>query len=259
MIRQGVGTAAPVLAVLLLAAGAAHAQVRLDSGSDWGGVGLLETRNARMRPDGSLEGGVAYRRQRTFWFLNFQPLPFLETSFRFAQRLDGNSGNQDSTDRSFDIKLRLWDESEYLPAFVVGLQDFVGTGIYSGEYIALSKRWDDFDFFFIHYKKTDAAGEDGNFDAKYHALQEFDSKTAELISLGADVLMIGGDHSTPSSMAAHSWHPVPFLIQSNFCRMGHAEGFNEQQALRGTLGTFPAVDVMPLAMAHAGRFEKYGA
>lgn len=146
MIRQGVGTAAPVLAVLLLAAGAAHAQVRLDSGSDWGGVGLLETRNARMRPDGSLEGGVAYRRQRTFWFLNFQPLPFLETSFRFAQRLDGNSGNQDSTDRSFDIKLRLWDESEYLPAFVVGLQDFVGTGIYSGEYIALSKRWDDFDF-----------------------------------------------------------------------------------------------------------------
>lgn len=130
----------------VLLGGGARAEVRLDSGSDWGGVGLLETRNARMRPDGSLEAGIAYRRQRTFWFLNFQPLPFLETTFRFTQRLDGATGNRDSTDRAFDIKLRLLEESEWVPAFVIGLQDFVGTGIYSGEYIALSKRWDDFDF-----------------------------------------------------------------------------------------------------------------
>lgn len=121
------------------------------------------------------------------------------------------------------------------------------------------KHWDEYDYFFVHYKKTDAAGEDGNFEAKVHALHEFDSFLPEIMSLGADVLMIGGDHSTPALMAAHSWHPVPFLLHSNFCREGNAEGFNEQECLKGSLGIFPAKDVMPLAMAHAGRLSKYGA
>jgi hypothetical protein len=121
------------------------------TGSSYGGVGLIETRTARMRPDGALEAGVAYRRQRTFWFINFQALPFLETTFRFTERLDGRTGNRDSTDRSFDVKLRLLEESRYLPDFSIGLQDFVGTGIYSGEYIVASKRyatrdWGAFDF-----------------------------------------------------------------------------------------------------------------
>jgi 2,3-bisphosphoglycerate-independent phosphoglycerate mutase len=120
-------------------------------------------------------------------------------------------------------------------------------------------RWDDFDYFFVHYKKTDAAGEDGNFEAKCHALQEFDSFVPELLALNADVLMIAGDHSTPALMAAHSWHPVPFLLYSQFCREGNAANFNEQECLKGSLGVFPAVDVMPLAMAHASRFQKYGA
>lgn len=137
-------TSAAVGALLLAAP--AVAQERLDSGGNYGGVGLLETRNARMRPDGTLESGIAYRQQRTFWFLNFQALPFLETSFRFAQLLNGRAGSGTTTDRSFDLKLRLLEESEYIPAFVVGLQDFAGTGLYSGEYIALSKRWADFDF-----------------------------------------------------------------------------------------------------------------
>ncbi|MCC7282693.1 MAG: YjbH domain-containing protein [Acetobacteraceae bacterium] len=147
MCRLRVRLLAALLALgALPIAPAARAQDRLDSGANWGGVGLLETRNARMRPDGALEAGLAYRRQRTFWFLNFQALPFLETTFRFTQRLDGRSGNQDSTDRAFDIKLRLLQESEWIPAFAIGLQDFVGTGIYSGEYIVASKRWADFDF-----------------------------------------------------------------------------------------------------------------
>jgi 2,3-bisphosphoglycerate-independent phosphoglycerate mutase len=120
-------------------------------------------------------------------------------------------------------------------------------------------RWDDYDFFFVHYKKTDAAGEDGDFEAKCHALHEFDLYVPELLSLGADVLMIAGDHSTPALMAAHSWHPVPFLLHSHYGREGNAVHFNEQECLKGTLGTFPAVDVMPLAMAHAMRFAKYGA
>lgn len=88
---------------------------------------------------------MAYRRQRTFWFLNFQALPFLETTFRFSQLLDGRAGTGETTDRSFDVKLRLLEESEWLPALAVGLQDFVGTGIYSGEYVVGSKRFGDFD------------------------------------------------------------------------------------------------------------------
>ncbi|MEP7214998.1 MAG: 2,3-bisphosphoglycerate-independent phosphoglycerate mutase [Anaerolineaceae bacterium] len=123
----------------------------------------------------------------------------------------------------------------------------------------IRQNWDNFDYFFVHYKKTDAAGEDGNFEQKCHALEEFDSHVPELLALGADVLMIAGDHSTPALMAAHSWHPVPFLLHSNYCRDGNAQHFNEQECIKGSLGIFPAVDVMPLAMAHAMRFEKYGA
>lgn len=123
----------------------------------------------------------------------------------------------------------------------------------------IRQNWDSYDYFFLHYKKTDAAGEDGNFEAKYHALEEFDAFVPELLGLNADVLMIAGDHSTPALMAAHSWHPVPFLLQSNYCREGNTVHFNEQECVKGSLGIFPAVDVMPLAMAHAMRFAKYGA
>lgn len=123
----------------------------------------------------------------------------------------------------------------------------------------VKERWHQYDYFFIHYKKTDAAGEDGDFDAKVHALHEFDQWLPSLLEMEPDVLMIAGDHSTPALMAAHSWHPVPFMLHSKFCREGYAQNFNEQECLRGSLGTFPAVDVMPLAMAHAGRLQKYGA
>jgi 2,3-bisphosphoglycerate-independent phosphoglycerate mutase len=123
----------------------------------------------------------------------------------------------------------------------------------------IRQRWDDYDYFFVHYKATDAAGEDGDFEAKCHALQDFDAYVPEILGLGADVLMIGGDHSTPALMAAHSWHPVPFIIHSRSCRESNVLHFDEQECSKGNLGTFPAVDVMPLAMAHAGRFTKYGA
>ncbi|MCC6383082.1 MAG: 2,3-bisphosphoglycerate-independent phosphoglycerate mutase [Dehalococcoidia bacterium] len=121
------------------------------------------------------------------------------------------------------------------------------------------RRWQDFDFFFIHYKKTDAAGEDGDFERKAHALEEFDQHVPAILGLGADVLIVAGDHATPALMAAHSWHPVPFLLRSAFCREGNALHFNEQECLKGSLGVFPAIDVMPLAMAHALRLQKYGA
>jgi len=77
--------------------------------------------------------------------------------------------------------------------------------------------------------------------------------------MGPDVLMVAGDHSTPSTLAAHSWHPVPFALHSRWCRRDRTEEFNELACMAGSLGTFPATEVMPLAMAHARRLTKYGA
>ena len=73
------------------------------------------------------------------------------------------------------------------------------------------------------------------------------------------VLMVAGDHSTPAIMAAHSWHPVPFLLRARWARADACDAFNEVALQRGSLGTFPAVEALPLAMAHAGRLKKYGA
>ena len=144
-------------------------------------------------------------------------------------------------------------------AKLAGMEELECPGGLPEQIQTVRDRWDDFDYFFVHYKKTDAAGEDGDFEMKVHALNEFDTFIPDLLGLGADVLMIAGDHSTPALMAAHSWHPVPFLLNSEFCREGNAMHFNEQECLKGSLGRFPAVDVMPLAMAHAGRRAKYGA
>lgn len=144
-------------------------------------------------------------------------------------------------------------------AKLAGMEALACPGGLSEQIDTAHRRWQDFDFFFIHYKKTDAAGEDGDFERKAHALEEFDQHVPALLGLGAEVLMIAGDHSTPALMAAHSWHPVPFLLHSAHCREGNALHFNEQECLKGSLGVFPAVDVMPLAMAHALRLQKYGA
>jgi hypothetical protein len=98
-------------------------------------------RNARFRPDGMLEAGAALRHQRQFWFLSFQALPFLETSFRLTDRLDGTRGWGTTNDRAFDLKLQLWEEGPWRPALAIGLQDAIGTGIFGGEYLVASKRF----------------------------------------------------------------------------------------------------------------------
>lgn len=144
-------------------------------------------------------------------------------------------------------------------AKIAGMTPLACPGGLDEQIRVIKERWNDFDYFFVHYKKTDAAGEDGDFERKCHALTEFDSYVPRFVDLGADVLMIAGDHSTPALMAAHSWHPVPFLLSSRFCREGNAQNFNEQTCLNGSLGVFPAKEVMPLAMAHALRLQKYGA
>jgi 2,3-bisphosphoglycerate-independent phosphoglycerate mutase len=91
------------------------------------------------------------------------------------------------------------------------------------------------------------------------AIEEVDRALPALLELEPDVLMVAGDHSTPAIMAAHSWHPVPFLLRARWTRPDASDGFNEVDLQKGALGTFPACEALPLALAHAGRFAKYGA
>jgi 2,3-bisphosphoglycerate-independent phosphoglycerate mutase len=146
-----------------------------------------------------------------------------------------------------------------------GLAKLVGmtvlpTGMTIQEELAtLQERWLDFDFFFIHYKTTDSRGEDGNYDAKVAALEEVDSIIPGLRDLAPDVLMVAGDHSTPSMLAGHSWHPVPFVLFSQWCRPDRVEAFDENSCRAGGLGVIPATAVLPLALANAQRLTKYGA
>jgi len=144
-------------------------------------------------------------------------------------------------------------------AKLVGMNVLATGSTFDDEIATLRKHWHDFDFFFLHYKAADSAGEDGDFERKMAALEAFDRSLPALQELGADVFMIAGDHSTPALVAGHSWHPVPFLLHAKLSRADDCDAFNERACLRGALGTFPAVEVMPLAMAHAQRFAKYGA
>ena len=145
-------------------------------------------------------------------------------------------------------------------AKLVGM-DVINTGsTFEEEMETLRKSWDKYDFLFLHYKRADTAGEDGDFQAKIRALEEIDGSIDELHGMQADVFMVGGDHSTPAIMAGHSWHPVPFLFHAKtFARHDDADHFNEKACAGGVLGTFPAKDILSLAMAHAGRLAKYGA
>jgi len=123
----------------------------------------------------------------------------------------------------------------------------------------VAERWQDFDFFFLHVKQTDQAGEDGNIDAKAAAIEEVDGQLPRLLALAPDVVAVTGDHSTPAPMAAHSFHPVPLLIAAPIAFVDETTAFDEQQAIRGHLGTFPARELLGLLLAHAGKLEKFGA
>ncbi len=123
----------------------------------------------------------------------------------------------------------------------------------------LRENWGRFDFFFVHYKYTDTAGEDGDFGRKVAKFEEVDAAINSLLELDPDVLMIAGDHSTPATYGAHSWHPVPFMLRSKWNRADECDMFGEVALLKGSLGTFPAKEALALALAHAGRLKKYGA
>jgi 2,3-bisphosphoglycerate-independent phosphoglycerate mutase len=123
----------------------------------------------------------------------------------------------------------------------------------------LRQHWDRYDFFFLHFKYTDAAGEDGDFAAKVKRIEELDAVIPAIRALGPTVLIVTGDHSTPASLKSHSWHPVPTILHSDCCRPDACTTFGESACLQGGLGQFQAQYLMGMAMANAGRLSKFGA
>jgi 2,3-bisphosphoglycerate-independent phosphoglycerate mutase len=117
----------------------------------------------------------------------------------------------------------------------------------------------DHDFFYVHFKKTDAAGEDGNYDAKVMAIEELDSFIPRIEALNPDVLVVTSDHSTPCPLKGHSWHPNPFMIVAASAMPDDVTDLSERSFSRGFLGRFPAIHAMPQMLAHAGKLKKYGA
>lgn len=180
------------------------------------------------------------------------------------------------------ILLRGWAEYPRLPSFPEvykltpaciatypmyrGVARFAGMEVLQvpGETIAaeidvLEQRWNDFDFFFVHFKATDAAGEDGDFARKAALFEEVDAQIPRIEALGPAAFVVTSDHSTPAVHKAHSWHPAPFVLASPNALPDAVEAFSERRLVTGGLGRFPARDAMLLMMAHALKLDKYGA
>jgi len=142
---------------------------------------------------------------------------------------------------------------------VVGMEVLKTGSTFAEELATLRDHWDAYDFFFVHYKDTDKAGEDGDFDAKVDALERLDRAIPEIRALKPDVLIVSGDHATPSILAAHGWQPVPVLVWSRYCGADVVTAFTERACGAGSLGVIPAQHLMPLVMANALRLTKFGA
>jgi 2,3-bisphosphoglycerate-independent phosphoglycerate mutase len=143
-------------------------------------------------------------------------------------------------------------------AKLVGMDVLKTGGTFVDELGTLREQWDAYDFFFVHYKDTDKAGEDGDFDAKVRALERFDAHLPDVRALGPDVLVVTGDHATPSILAAHGWQPVPVVIASAYAGADPVREFSERACAGGTLGILPAQHLMPFALANALRLNKFG-
>jgi beta-hydroxyacyl-ACP dehydratase FabZ len=126
------------------------------------------------------------------------------------------------------------------------------------EFEAAAQAWNDYDFLFIHVKYTDSRGEDGNFDAKKAVIEEVDAALPTLLALKPDVLVVTGDHCTPSQLRAHSGHPVPLLLWAPAtARRDRSTGFGERECARGGLGTIRAADIYMTQIAAARTFTIY--
>ncbi|MBI2468621.1 MAG: 2,3-bisphosphoglycerate-independent phosphoglycerate mutase [Candidatus Rokubacteria bacterium] len=144
-------------------------------------------------------------------------------------------------------------------ARLVGM-DVLKTGAtFAEEVQTLAAHWDAYDFFFLHYKDTDQAGEDGDFPGKVAALERLDAAIPGIEARRPDVLVVTGDHASPAVLQGHSWHPVPVLLLAPYAAPDAVERFTERACAAGSLGTVPAHHLMPLVMANAGRLTKFGA
>ncbi|MBI4686846.1 MAG: 2,3-bisphosphoglycerate-independent phosphoglycerate mutase [Nitrospirae bacterium] len=144
-------------------------------------------------------------------------------------------------------------------AMLVGMDTPAIEGSVEDEIRFLKEKYNEYDFFFLHVKKIDSYGEDGNFNGKVQRIEEFDRLLPEILKLAPDVLIITGDHSTPALMKGHSWHPVPVLLKSSYVLGRLCSGFSERECVKGELGIFPAINLIPMALANAGRLKKFGA
>jgi 2,3-bisphosphoglycerate-independent phosphoglycerate mutase len=192
---------------------------------------------------------------------------------RANQRLQDN-------ERANMVLLRGWSQLPDLPPFgdayrltpgaiaaypmyrglaqTVGMQIISSGSTFTDEVKTIGTALEDHDFLYVHYKAADATGEDGDFDGKVEALEKFDEHIPAILEAKPDVLVIAGDHATPSVLAAHSWHPVPVLIHSQWTGNNGVPHFDEQACSNGTLGRIPAVQLMLLVLAHAGKLNKFG-
>jgi 2,3-bisphosphoglycerate-independent phosphoglycerate mutase len=142
---------------------------------------------------------------------------------------------------------------------LVGMKKIEGPQTIAEQFERYLAEYDNFDFFFIHYKYTDKAGEDGNCAAKKKAIEDFDAALPILLRKKPDVLAITGDHSTPCSAHGHSWHPQPVLLHSALSGSDKLERFTETGANTGSLGVFEAKYLLRLMQANAKMFDKFGA
>jgi 2,3-bisphosphoglycerate-independent phosphoglycerate mutase len=144
-------------------------------------------------------------------------------------------------------------------ARLVGME-ILETGETSKEEVeTLRNHFNRYDFFYIHFKKTDSSGEDGNFKMKVKALEEIDRVIPFILRLKPEVLVVTGDHSTPSLLKGHSWHPNPILLYSKYIRPDGVRRFTERQCQKGEMGRFAAVEVIPLMLANGLKLKKFGA
>ena len=143
-------------------------------------------------------------------------------------------------------------------AHLVGMK-VVPTGMsFDDELDTLEKSFHEHDFFFLHYKPADAAGEDGDFEGKVETLEQLDARIPRLLGLDIDTLVVAGDHSTPAVMGTHSWHPVPLMVKSSIYGGDGVGEFSERACASGSIGRIPAVNVMTIALANAGKLQKFG-
>ncbi len=144
-------------------------------------------------------------------------------------------------------------------AKLVGMEVLATGATFADELSTLSSHWDNHDFFYVHIKQTDSSGEDGDFQRKVRVIADADQLLPQLMELIPDVLVVSADHSTPAVLKGHSWHPVPALIRSRYCRVDEVKEFSEKACAAGGLSTISSTDIMPLAMANALKLNRFGA